>query len=165
MHWTFSSTRPFPVNLVLAGMTTGASRLLAPITAANLSYIYLAIGPLLIRFMANVDTRSYVLASMCSLYVAYMTVAALQQVRTPRRTIRLGHENATLVKSLGAAKEQAERTNRDLTAEIERRQLVESELRAASERAAASSHAKSEFLATINKTTRRRLPSSGLRLR
>jgi signal transduction histidine kinase/ActR/RegA family two-component response regulator len=148
------------VVLVLAGMTTGASRLLAPIAAANLSYIYLAIGPLLIRLMVNVDTRSYILASMWSLYVAYMTVAALQQVRTLRRTIRLGHENATLVESLGAAKEQAERTNRDLTAEIERRRLVESELRAASERAAAASHAKSEFLANMSHEIR--TPMNGI---
>ncbi|MSU64561.1 MAG: hypothetical protein EXS38_00310 [Opitutus sp.] len=63
-------------------MTTGASRLLAPILAANLSYIFLSIVPLMVRVLLSADTRSGVLGAMCLLYASYMAVAAVQQVRT-----------------------------------------------------------------------------------
>src|SRR5262249_18789750 len=67
--------------LVLAGLTTGASRLLAPIRTANLAYIYLSIGPLMAQLLLNPDTRSYVLGTMSVLYLIYMSIAARQQVR------------------------------------------------------------------------------------
>ena len=148
------------IVLVLAGMTTGVSRLLAPIVAANLSYIYLSIGPLMVRVLLSAGAHSGVLAAMCVLYLSYMTIAAVQQVRTLRRTIRLGYENAALVESLGAAKEHAENFNRDLSAEIARREVVERELRATSERAAAASQAKSAFLATMSHEIR--TPMNGI---
>src|SRR6185436_14641415 len=91
------------VVLSLAGLTTGASRLLAPIVAANLAYVYLAIGPLMARVLTDIDpgdARSYVLFTMCVLYLVYMSIAARQQVQTLRRTVRLGYENAALVDSL-----------------------------------------------------------------
>ncbi len=138
------------IVLVIAGLTTGASRLLAPIVLANLSYVYLSIGPLLARLLINVETRSEVLGVMCVLYLIYMSVAARQQIGTLRRTVRLGFEHAALVASLGAANEQARQLNRDLSAEIARREIVETELRAASERAVAGSRAKSDFLATMS---------------
>ena len=49
------------VVLVLAGMTTGASRLLAPIAAANLLYVYIAICPLLVRMMVTPSLSGRVL--------------------------------------------------------------------------------------------------------
>ena len=110
--------------------------------------------------MANGEIRSGVLGAMCLLYLGYMTVAARQQVRTLRRTIRLGYENTALVDSLRTAKETAEQFNRHLSAEIARREIVESDLRAASESAVAANRAKSEFLATMSHEIR--TPMNGI---
>lgn len=49
------------VVLALAGMTTGASRLLAPIAAANFLYVYIAICPLLVRMMVTPSLSGRVL--------------------------------------------------------------------------------------------------------
>lgn len=148
------------VVLVLAGLTTGASRLLAPIIVANLLYVYLSVGLLQVRLLANDDTRSSVLAAMCVLYLGYMSVAARQQVRTLRRTVRLGFENAVLVESFSTAKERAESLNRELSTEIARREVVEAELRSASERATSANQAKSKFVATMSHEIR--TPMNGI---
>jgi two-component system, sensor histidine kinase len=134
------------VVLVLAGMTTGASRLLAPIVSASLSYLFLAILPLQWRLLVEPETRSLVLVGMSFLYLGYMTIAARHQARALQRTIRLGYEHAALIDSLGA--------------EIRRRELVETELRAVSDRALAANRTKSEFLATMSHEIR--TPMNGL---
>ncbi|MDO8543442.1 MAG: ATP-binding protein [Opitutaceae bacterium] len=138
------------VVLVVAGVTTGASRVLAPIPLANLAYVYFAITPLVARVLVSPETRSVIVGLMATLYLVYMSVAARQQVRGLRRTVRLGYENAALVESLGEAKERAEKLNQDLSNEIGRRKVVERELRTANEQAVAASRAKSEFLATMS---------------
>jgi len=133
-----SSEYQTAIVLVLAGLTTGAARLLVPVPAANLAYLYLSVVPLMARFLtAHVPVPVILgLGLMSVLYLAYMTIAAIQQYRTLAGTLRLGYENAALVRSLGD--------------EVARRQLVEVDLRTASESAQAANRAKSEFLATMS---------------
>ena len=148
--WIFFAASPpafrILVVLVLAGLTTGAGRLLVPILSANLAYFYLSIGPLMVRMLGTDELGSATLAAMCALYLGYMTVAARQQLGTLRHSVRLGYKNTALVEARGD--------------EITRRKVVEAELRAATERAHAANHAKSEFLATMSHEIR--TPMSGL---
>jgi len=126
------------IVLVLAGLTTGAARLMVPVPAANLAYLYLAVVPLMARFLTAPVALPVILglASMSLLYLGYMTIAAIQQYRTLAGSLRLGFENAALARSLGD--------------EMARRNRIEDELRAASANAQAASRAKSEFLATMS---------------
>ena len=126
------------IVLMLAGLTTGAARLLVPVLAANLAYLYLSVVPLMARFLTAGSPSAVTLGLglMSVAYLTYMTLAARQQLRTLERSLRLGFENATLVRSLED--------------EVKRRAGVEAELRQASEQALAASRAKSDFLATMS---------------
>ena len=124
--------------LTLAGLTTGAARLLVPVLAANLAYLYLSVVPLMGRFLTAESPPAVTLGLglMSVAYLAYMTLAARQQLRTLERSLRLGFENAELVRSLED--------------EVRRRSGVEAELREVGEQALAASRAKSDFLATMS---------------
>ena len=126
------------IVLMLAGLTTGSARLLVPVLPANLLYLYLAVVPLMVSFLTAEGPAavSVGLGAMCLAYLSYMTLAARQQLRTLRHSLRLGFENAALVQTLQA--------------EVQRRAGVEADLREASVQANAANRAKSDFLATMS---------------
>jgi two-component system, sensor histidine kinase len=122
--------------LVLAGMTTGSARLLLPMRKGGIAYLLALMGPVSLRFFAEADLVGASLGACSIFFVVYMVHAALRNHRVFSDALVMRFEREVLAA--------------ELTAENERRQMREAELREARERAESASRAKGEFLATMS---------------
>ena len=136
--------------LVVAGITAGATRSLSPVLAACWAFQVPTLLLLVARFGQAQELAQIIMGILGTFFLLFMMAMARSFNRSMASSLRLGFENATLVAVLQLEKKQTEALNRNLTAENQRRQAAEAELRSAKERAEAANQAKSEFLAMMS---------------
>ncbi len=122
--------------LVLAGLTTGSTRLLLPMRKGSVAYLLAVMVPLSARYFSQGDLLGITLGICVALFILYMASAMQRNHRSLSDALVMRFEREAL-----AAELQAENT---------RRESRESELREAREKAESASRAKGEFLATIS---------------
>jgi two-component system, sensor histidine kinase len=122
--------------LVLAGMTTGATRLLLPMRKGGIAYLVALMGPVCLRFFAEADLVGAALGGCAVFFIVYMVHATSRNHRTFSDALVMRFEREALAA--------------ELTAENARREMREAELHEARERAESASRAKGEFLATMS---------------
>jgi signal transduction histidine kinase/ActR/RegA family two-component response regulator len=122
--------------LMLAGVTTGAARLLLPMRKGSVAYLFAVMVPLALRFLAYGDVPGIMVGLCAIVFMWYMTGATLRYHRTLSDALVMRFERETLAAELHAQNVQ--------------REMREVELREAHERAEAASRAKADFLATIS---------------
>jgi len=136
--------------LVLAGITSGATRSLSPVLPACWLLQVSALLPLMLRFALGTEVVHVIMGVLAALFLAFLIAMARSFHRSLSDSLRLGFEYAVLVGEMQEKRQQAEELNRGLTEENVRRRRIEAELRAAKEHAEAASRTKSEFLATMS---------------
>jgi signal transduction histidine kinase len=122
--------------LMIAGVTTGAARLLLPMRKGGIAYLLAVMVPLSARFLFYGDLPG-IMVGLCGIaFIWYMTGATLRYHRTLSDALVMRFERESLAAELHAQNVQ--------------RELREVELREAHERAEAASRAKADFLATVS---------------
>jgi signal transduction histidine kinase len=139
--WLFPTLEPgSPLGVIhlfmIAGITTGSSRLLLPMRKASLAALYAINLPLALRLFANADLPGIALGACVIIFVLYMVSAVQRNHRLVSDSLTMRFEREAITAQLQEENSQAE--------------MRETELREARERAESASRAKGEFLATIS---------------
>lgn len=125
-----------PHALLLAGISTGASRLLHPMRKGGVAFIVALMTPMGLNFFAQGDLLGTTLGAGVVVYVWFMATASLQYHQTLSDALVMRFEREALADAL--------------TAENSRREARENELDEARTKAETASSAKGEFLAVIS---------------
>jgi two-component system, sensor histidine kinase len=139
--WVFPTlTTNSPLQLVhvliLAGLAITAARLMLPMRKGGQAYIFALTLPVAARFFVDGDAIGIGQGLSMLVFCVYLSQAFRRSHRALSDTLALRFERETLAA--------------ELTEENARREIRESELREARERAESASRAKGEFLATIS---------------
>jgi len=112
MPWlVYDSDDAFLLSVVLmgsVGMAAGATRSLLPIPLANTLYILATLVPLLVRYLAFGSPPALGMAVIVACFASYLLYSSRQHRRTLNQSLRLGFENAALIRHLTEAKARAE---------------------------------------------------------
>ncbi len=112
MPWlVYGSDNAFLLSVVLmgsVGMAAGATRSLLPIPLANTLYILATLVPLLARYLALGSPPALGMAVIVACFACYLLYSSRQHRRTLNQSLRLGFENAALIRHLTEAKARVE---------------------------------------------------------
>ena len=113
--WLFLETSsPLPrlvLIVVIAGINSGAARVLAPTVGGYALFVAVCLLPLLAHTLLLADSTRVVLAVLTVAYALFLIVTARVHHRDLRRTYSLVYENEALIRTLSDAKAQADQAN------------------------------------------------------
>lgn len=114
---------------VLGGMAIGAAGAFSVVMSAYIAYTLPSLMPLIVRFLAAGDEIHMAMGGMSLLFVVLITGIAFRISKVTLASLRLGFEKNDLVIYLSSAKDDLEKLNRELSAEIVERRRAEEELK------------------------------------
>ncbi len=110
--WFFLRTEDFITRLlifvILCGITAGAARALASVQWCARTFITLSLIPLIVRMAGMGDDRSWVPATITTIFWLYLLNLSRNEFADFQRIYRLIFQNQELVETLSRAKERAE---------------------------------------------------------
>ena len=122
--------------LILAGLSSGATRLLLPLRWGGMAYLLAALLPLAARLFVDADVTG-ITGGICVLaFILYLAGSATRHHRSVCDAIKMRLESVSL--------------SATMQAQLAQRQAHESELREAREHAELAGRAKADFLATVS---------------
>ncbi|MGM0593431.1 MAG: ATP-binding protein [Pseudomonadota bacterium] len=135
---------------MLAGISAGALTSRAVVFKTYAVSILALLTPTIIALALQGTPLHEGMLLLTVVYLLFMLSAARSYTRNIARSILLWMDNEKLVEELRQSRDQLERSNRELTAEIEQRELVEQDLKQSRARAERASAAKNHFLANVS---------------
>ncbi len=142
LGWGIGAVLFFPVEslvhqifviFVLAGMGAGAATYLSSIKLAFASFFIPLLLPIMVRLITIGDEAHLFMGIMGGLYMVALWATASRMYLTILTSLNLRHENRELIAYLTTAKDDADRLNDDLKAEIAQRRQAEAALRESEE--------------------------------
>jgi signal transduction histidine kinase len=114
---------------VLGGMAIGAAGAFSVVMPAFIAYTLPSLAPLIVRFLAAGDEIHLAMGGMSLLFVVLITGIAFRISRVTVASLLLRFENNDLIVYLSSAKNDLEKLNRELSAEVVERRKAEEELK------------------------------------
>ncbi len=138
-----NTTQQVMIIVILAGVSSGAVPILAPIRNAAIAFSLAAIVPLIFHFIFMEDHKYNVFTLSLIIYLVYLIILSCKIHTIIKNSFKLQFENQALIRSLSKAKGELEVTNQKLQlaathdplTRIANRSLFEHDFKKAIERA------------------------------
>jgi signal transduction histidine kinase len=114
---------------VLGGMVAGAAAAYSALKTAFMAYSIPALAPIVVRFFMLTDSTHFAMGVLTLLFGLLITISSFRVHGALVSSLYLGFENTGLVRFLSDARDQAERLNEELLAQIRQRENFELELK------------------------------------